>query len=152
MIILADLSENTVQCPKPLFLCLFQLQAFDFLFNGLIQAPKTRCNQPIPATKKCVLFKACSVYCTSVLCVLFKVCSMYCTRCAVRIIQGAITQNMYRCVLLQLFCSEMHRREGLKLVLYRTSIENNNKKNLVTLKKKFFDTFGKDFTFFDVPP
>ena len=36
--------------------------------------------------KNCVLYKACSVYCTSVSCVLYKVCSMYCTRYAVCII------------------------------------------------------------------
>ena len=31
---------------------------------------------------KYLLYKACSVFCTSVPCVFFKVCSMYCTRCA----------------------------------------------------------------------
>ena len=41
MIMLAVLSENTVQRPKTLFLYLlyiytFQLQVFDFMFNGLI--------------------------------------------------------------------------------------------------------------------
>ena len=30
---------------------LFQLHVFDFLFNGLIQVPKTPCNWPIPDTK-----------------------------------------------------------------------------------------------------
>ena len=37
---------------------------------------------------KCVLCKACSVYCTSVLYVVFKVCSMSCARHAAYIIRG----------------------------------------------------------------
>ena len=37
---------------------------------------------------KCVLYKACSVYCTNVPGVFFKVCSMSCTWCAVCIIKG----------------------------------------------------------------
>ena len=57
---------------------------------------------------------------------------------------------MYRCVLLHLF-SEMHRIEGLKLVLYRISIENK-KKISRHAQKKVFDTFLNDFTFLDVPP
>jgi hypothetical protein len=52
---------------------------------------------------------------------------------------GGITQNLYRCVLLHLF-SEMHKIEGLKLVLYRISIENN-KKISCHAQKNIFDTF-----------
>ena len=64
-------------------------------------------------------------------------------------VQGAITQNMYRCVLLKLF-SEMHRIEGLKIVLYQISIENN-KKNLVMLKKRFLTIFERIFLFLISP-
>ena len=66
------------------------------------------------------------------------------------VVFGEITQNMYRCVLLQIF-SEMHIIEGLKLVLYRISIENN-KKISSQAQKMVFDTFKKDFTLPDVPP
>ena len=48
------------------------------------------------------------------------------------------------------FFSERHKIEGLELVLYRISIENN-KRNILSCSKRGFWHFLEDFTLPDVP-